>query len=87
MGSCATVNCSRGAAFSQLNLRVSRPFAIAGVRVEPIAEVFNVFNAKNPNLGVSQSQASSSFMIPTVYAGDVNQPEQRVGQVGFRVSF
>ena len=87
VGPCETVNCSRGAAFSQLNLRVSRPFSVGGVRIEPIAELFNVFNAKNPNLGLTQTQTNTSFMIPTVYAGDVNQPEQRVGQVGFRVSF
>ena len=87
MGPCETVNCSRGAAFSQLNLRVSRAFSVAGVRIEPIAEVFNVFNAKNPYLGLSQQQTSAVFMIPTIYAGDVNQPEQRVGQIGFRVSF
>ena len=49
MGPCETVNCSRRAPFSQLNLRVSREFPFWGVsRVEAIAEVFNVFNAKNP---------------------------------------
>jgi hypothetical protein len=87
VGPCETVNCSRGAAFSQLNLRVSRPFSVGALRIEPIAEVFNVFNAKNPNLGITQTQTNASFMIPTIYAGDVNQPEQRVGQIGFRVSF
>jgi len=29
----------------------------------------------------------SSFMQPTEYAGDFQQPEQRVGQVGFRMTF
>ncbi len=39
--------------FSSLDLRVSRPFALgAQVRVEPMLEVFNVFNATNI-LGIS----------------------------------
>jgi len=29
----------------------------------------------------------SNFMQPAAYAGDFQQPEQRVGQVGFRFSF
>jgi hypothetical protein len=29
----------------------------------------------------------SSFMQPTAYAGDFQQPEQRVGQIGFRLTF
>ncbi len=33
--------------FSSLDLRVSRPFVFGGVTVEPIAEVFNLFNSKN----------------------------------------
>ena len=29
----------------------------------------------------------ASFMQPTAFAGDFQQPEQRVGQVGFRLTF
>jgi hypothetical protein len=93
-GSCDTVNCSRRAPFSQLNLRVSRAFAIHGsARIEAIAEVFNLFNAKNPFLNVTTTRLNTNgtpntqFMQPTAYAGDVGQPEQRVGQVGFRFTF
>jgi hypothetical protein len=93
-GHCETVNCSRRAAFSQLNLRVSRSFALwRTARVEAIAEVFNLFNAKNPSLPLTTQRVSStgaplsSFMQPTAYAGDFQQPEQRVGQLGFRVTF
>jgi hypothetical protein len=88
-GTCATVNCSRRASFSQMNLRVSRAFPIArGVRIEAIAEIFNLFNAKNPALALSQRRLNNSqFMQPTAYAGDVGQPEQRVGQIGFRITF
>jgi len=94
MGACETVNCSRRAPFSQLNLRISRGFALWGAsRVEAIAEIFNVFNAKNPFLPLTTRRVSaagaplSSFMQPTAFAGDVHQPEQRVGQIGFRLTF
>lgn len=90
---CETVNCSRRAGSSQLNLRVSRTFSLGGsVRIEAIGEVFNLFNATNPWLALTQrrlngGQPNSSFMQPIAYAGDVGQPEQRVGQVGFRLTF
>jgi carboxypeptidase family protein/TonB-dependent receptor-like protein len=94
IGDCDTVNCSRRAAFSQLNLRVTRPFPLwRGMRLEPIGEIFNVFNAKNPFIPLMTQRLSpagvplTSFMQPTAYAGDVQQPEQRVGQVGFRLTF
>jgi hypothetical protein len=94
MGACETVNCSRRAPFSQLNLRVSKAFPIGGtVRLEAIAEVFNLFNAKNPFLMLTQRRLQSTgapnanFMRPSAYAGDIGQPEQRVGQLGFRLTF
>ena len=43
---------SLGDGFSALDLRVSRPFAWRTMRIEPILEVFNVFNTTNI-LGVS----------------------------------
>jgi hypothetical protein len=93
-GPCETVNCSRRAGFSQLNLRISRAFPLrGGVRIEAIGEVFNLFNAKNPSLGLMQrvmtnpTTVNTDFMQPVAYAGDVGQPEQRVGQVGFRLTF
>ena len=93
-GPCETVNCSRRAGFSQLNLRVSRAFSLGGsVRIEAIGEVFNLFNAKNPSFLLMQRRmlgpgvANPGFMQPNAYAGDVGQPEQRVGQIGFRITF
>jgi hypothetical protein len=92
-GACETVNCSRRAPFSQMNLRVSRAFGLGSTaRIEAIAEMFNVFNAKNPFIPVATARLGagvpqSSFMQPNAYAGDVQQPEQRVGQIGFRVTF
>ena len=94
MGPCETVNCSRRAGFSQLNLRVSRGFSLWGSsRLEAIGEVFNLFNAKNPYIPLTTQRVSStgvplaSFMQPTAFAGDFQQPEQRVGQLGFRLTF
>ena len=94
------INCGRGAAFSQLNVRVSRAFHLGGrANVEAIAEVFNLFNAINPNAfertisGVVQTvrlvggAANPNYMQPSRFAGDFQQPEQRVGQIGFRFTF
>ena len=73
---------------------VSRSFALgAGVHLEALAEVFNLFNAKNPSIPVSTVRTSRSgavqanFMMPSAYAGDVGQPEQRIGQLGVRLTF
>ena len=87
-GPCETVNCSRRAPFSQVNMRASRAFSITErARIEAIVEVFNLFNASNPFLPFTTSRASGNFMTPQAYAGDVGQPEQRVGQIGFRLTF
>ena len=101
MGACETVNCGRGASLSQFNLRVSKVFGLGrGMRVEAIVEAFNLFNSKNPafNAGVPAAGAfftgsaanhtpNTVFMKPNAYAGDNGQPEQRVGQIGFRFVF
>ena len=64
--------------------------------------MFNLFNAKNPNFSFSTAAGGAGrlftgtasapisnplFMKPNAYAGDAGQPEQRVGQIGFRFSF
>lgn len=85
-GACATVNCSRRASFSQVNLRVSKAFRLGSTRIEAIGEIFNLFDATNPFLATTQNTLQG-FMQPTAFAGDVGQPEQRVGQVGVRVGF
>jgi len=101
IGRCEAINCGRGAALSQFNLRVSKSFKFGGrYSVEAIAEIFNMFNAINPNFGVGSASSSrfytgtkanpvpnTVFMKPTSYSGDSGQPEQRVGQIGFRFTF
>jgi len=93
IGDCKTWNCGRGAWRSQMNLRVSRSFGLFGTaRIEAIGEVFNLFNARNPSgfttgrlLGTGAP--NPNFMAPVDFSGDFQQPEQRVGQIGFRFSF
>ena len=101
IGACETVNCGRGAKQSQVSLRVSRGFALFGrARVTAIAEIFNLFNAINPaafttrrftgsvtNPIPNTSNGRPAFMRPQEYAGDFQNPEQRVGQIGFRLTF
>ncbi|MEO8678270.1 MAG: TonB-dependent receptor [Vicinamibacterales bacterium] len=98
IGDCKTWNCGRGAWRTQLNLRVSRSFGLGGsARIEAIGEVFNLMNASNPanfNPGganntrlLGTGAPNPTFLQPTAFAGDFQQPEQRVGQIGFRFSF
>ncbi len=88
IGACETWNCSRGAWRTQANLRLSYGFKLKGsARIEAIGEVFNLFNAKNPAYTITQNQTSAAFMQPNAFAGDFQQTEQRVGQVGFRFAF
>jgi hypothetical protein len=92
IGACATVNCGRGAPFTQVNLRISKRFGlIRGSRVDLIAEVFNLFDASNPTGFTRQRLVGNSpnpdFMQPSAFAGDFQQPEQRVGQIGVRWLF
>ena len=61
IGACENVNCSRRAPFSQLNLRLSKSFRLGGgARIEAIAEVFNLFNAKNPALPLTSQRVSAA---------------------------
>ena len=100
IGACTTINCGRGAAFSQVNLRVSKSFHLFGrSNVEAIGEIFNLFNAINPNnfertvsnvvqtVRLVGGAPNPNYMQPSRFAGDFQQPEQRVGQIGFRFTF
>jgi hypothetical protein len=93
IGDCTVVNCSRGANFAQMNLRVSKSFSLMGrSRIEAIGEIFNMFNALNPAFPQTTQRLANgvqraAFMQPTAFAGDFRQPEQRIGQIGFRFSF
>ena len=96
IGECKTWNCGRGAKRTQFNLRGSKRFTLHGtMAVEAIAEVFNLFNAKNPNTftatrlvgSLDNNAPNPNFLKPQEFSGDFQNPEQRVGQIGFRFSF
>ena len=93
IGPCERWNCGRGAWRTQFNLRVSKAFGLWGSsRLEAIAEVFNLLNAKNPASFVAtrlfgDGTPNTNFMKPTEFSGDFQNPEQRVGQIGFRFLF
>jgi hypothetical protein len=75
------VNTGRGSSFSQFDMRISRDFVFShDFGVELIAEVFNLFNEKNP-------ATFDRFGNPHAYAGDPLQGEQRLAQLGLRVHF
>ncbi len=54
--------------------------------IEVLAEVFNIFNTKNP-AGYRGDITKSTFGTPSKYAGDPLQGEQRLLQLGARVHF
>jgi hypothetical protein len=101
MGACKTVNCGRGSALTQMNLRVAKLFRVyRTANIEAFGEIFNMFNSLNPafNTGAASSSSfytgtlanhttNTVFMKPNAYAGDAGQGEQRVGQIGFRFTF
>ena len=97
-----TVNCGRGAALSQFNLRVSKGFSLGhGMHIEGYRRgvqhvqrdqpgVPGAARARRPRFftGTLASHTPNTvFMKPTAFAGDAGQPEQRVGQIGFRFTF
>ena len=82
-----TLNSARGADFKQFDLRLSRYVTLKkDMRLEFIAEGFNVTNAKNPG-GFIGNQTSSQFGKPQNYAGDFQRGEQRLFQLGVRFEF
>jgi outer membrane receptor protein involved in Fe transport len=93
IGDCKTWNCGRGAARRQMNLRMSKAFRLVGsTRIEAIGEIFNLLNAKNPSGFITRrllggGTPNPDFLQPSEYSGDFQNPEQRVGQIGFRFTF
>jgi hypothetical protein len=94
IGACETVNCGRSAPNSQLNLRVSKVFRLAGrANIEAIGEVFNLFNALNPATANGRvflptiGAPDPTLLQPQTYSGDAGRPEQRIGQLGLRFTF
>jgi hypothetical protein len=77
----SNVNSGTGASFSQFDLRLAKSFDFAkDLGIEVFAEMFNVFNEKNPAFYTATGQ-------PAAYAGDPYQGEQRLLQLGLRFHF
>jgi len=75
------VNTERGHSFEQLDVRVSKDFVFGGdFGIELLAEMFNVFDEKNP-------ATFDRFGVAHAFAGDPLQGEQRLMQLGARVHF
>ncbi len=55
--------------------------------------MFNLFNAMNPATFTGRrfvpttGAPNPNFLQPTEFSGDFQNPEQRVGQLGFRFTF
>ena len=83
IGPCETVNCGRGASLNQVNLRVSRGFTLMpNLRIEAIAEVFNLFNAKNPSgFGPSDAVPRSAAAGRIRRSGDTEPELPAAGDV------
>jgi len=81
------VNTLRGSSFSQLDFRVGKAFKFYGsTGIELIGEMFNVFNSKN-EVGFVGNRLSGAYQTPSSFAGDPGQGEQRLIQLGLRVTF
>ena len=62
-----------GDPFNSFDVRVSRPFVVGGARIEPIAEVFNLFNVTNI-LGVSVKNYSGFANVLVRDSADAASP-------------
>ena len=90
------VNSRTGSSFSQFDLRLAKEFKFSETYgVEVIGEVFNLFNSRNPanfngNCSVDSSGKctfTGGFGQATAFAGDPGMGEQRLAQVGLRLTF
>jgi hypothetical protein len=92
------VNSLRGNSFSQTDIRVAKAFKFYGnMGFELIGEVFNVLDSKNAtgfrgNVQVFDAAsgkfvANPAFGTPSAFAGDPGHGEQRLAQLGVRITF
>lgn len=80
-----------GAPIHRMDVRVQRRFNVRRVRIDGIAEVFNLFNHENYGSYVTV-ETNRNYGLPTASAGSSSSLQNvayqsRSGQIGFRVSF
>src|SRR5260370_30802039 len=82
------LNAGRTGSFEQFDLRLSKTVTLyKSVAIEGIAEVFNLFNAKNP-ANYNGDVSTATFGQPSVFAGADPAPgEQRLVPLGLPLSF
>src|SRR5262249_42928159 len=68
--------------YNSLDIRISRPFQISAVTIEPAVDVFNVFNSKNLR---RPSVTNLIFNFDGTVQAGVGDPRQV--QLGLRVLF
>ncbi|HEY4641234.1 MAG TPA: TonB-dependent receptor [Thermoanaerobaculia bacterium] len=94
----SNVNSLRGDSFSQTDLRLSKSFKFFGnYGIEVIGEVFNLLNSKNAagfrgnrevfDTDLKKFVPNPAFGTPSKFAGDPGLGEQRLAQLGLRVTF
>ena len=90
------VNSLRGGSFSQFDVRLAKEVKFfRNYGVEVIGEIFNLFNSKNPanfngNCAVDAAGKctfTGGFGQASTFAGDPGQGEQRLAQLGLRITF
>jgi hypothetical protein len=82
------VNSLRGSSFSQVDVRVAKAFKFFGnYGVEVIGEMFNLLNSKNEAGFNGNRNSLATYKQPSFFAGDPGQGEQRLAQLGLRVTF
>ena len=90
IGDCETWNCGRGAWRTQFNLRVSQALrpgrAARASRRSPRCSTSSTRRTRHFTIVNNQTERARSCSRTRI-AGDFQQPEQRVGQIGFRFSF
>jgi outer membrane receptor protein involved in Fe transport len=79
-------NSARTDADYKTDLRVSKTFTVARIRLQGIAEVFNVFNRENHDRGTyGRNYFGTTYLKPGTSTDLFYQPRQI--QLGFRVSY
>jgi hypothetical protein len=85
----AHIDDARGAYFWQTDVRLSKFISVGKGRLEGFVQIFNLFNNKNP-LSYQGAATSPYYLQPISYAGDLPSVagfEQRLGEIGIRVTF
>ena len=99
IGACETVNCGRGAQFTQLNLRVSRRRSGLGCGDAARSDRRDLQPVQRDQPGQLRTRSAcqtarlvggapnAAFMQPTRFCGRLPAARTAVGQIGFRFTF